>query len=109
MWRNTILEDSLDEIHCLLDHFHTYHEVFCATVIVLTFSLPCQHSMKHYPSLICHFGARNGLCLSITELKHVETVKVLYHCSNHHNALGKMLLSNQCLNTLATCCINFCE
>ncbi|KIK80886.1 hypothetical protein PAXRUDRAFT_157420, partial [Paxillus rubicundulus Ve08.2h10] len=87
----------------------TYCEVFRATDIVPTFSLPHQHSMKHYPSLICQFGTPNGLCSSITELKHIKAVKEPYCCSNHHNALGQMLLCNQCLDKLAVCHINFCK
>ncbi|KIK80362.1 hypothetical protein PAXRUDRAFT_158891, partial [Paxillus rubicundulus Ve08.2h10] len=93
-----------DALNC----FHQYCEAFGPN-IVTTFSLPRQHSMKQYINLICLFGAPNGLCLSITELKHIKAVKEPYQWSNHHNALGQMLLTNQCLNKLARSQVDFWE
>jgi hypothetical protein len=71
------------------------------------FSLPRQHSMTHYPQLICMFGAPNGLCLSITESKHIKAVKEPWHRSNCYNALGQMLLTNQRLDKLAAARVHF--
>ncbi|KIK21860.1 hypothetical protein PISMIDRAFT_12004 [Pisolithus microcarpus 441] len=63
--------------------------------------------MKHYPQLIRLFGAPNGLCSSITECKHIKAVKEPYRHSNKYNAIGQMLLTNQCLDKLANCRIDF--
>ena len=67
--------DYLDEV---LTHFHQHHKFFKTTGVVTTFSLPRQHSMKHYKQLIQLFGTPNGLCSSITELKDVKAVKKPY-------------------------------
>ena len=66
-----------------------------------TFSLPRQHTMKHYTDMIELFGAPNGLCSSITELKHIKAVKEPYRQSNHNEPLGQMLVTNQHLDKLA--------
>ncbi|KIJ05454.1 hypothetical protein PAXINDRAFT_93459, partial [Paxillus involutus ATCC 200175] len=55
------------------------------------------------------FGAPNGLCSSTTESKHILVVKDPYRRTNHHNALGQMLLINQCLDKLAALCVDFGE
>jgi len=65
--------------------------------------------MKHYTNLICQFGAPNGLCSSITELKHIKAIKQPYRHINHHNALGQMLLCNQQLDKLAVTWVDFQE
>ena len=52
--------------------------------------------------MIQAFGAPNGLCLSIT-----EAVKKPYRQSSHYQALGQMLLINQCLNKLTASWVNF--
>ena len=64
-------------------------------------SIPHLHSLKHYISCIQDFGAPNGLCSSITESKHIHAVKRPWQHSNHHEALGQMLLTNQRLHKLA--------
>ncbi|KAI5996903.1 hypothetical protein F5J12DRAFT_907013 [Pisolithus orientalis] len=89
---------------CYLDalaHFHSYCEVFWNAQVVTTFSLPWQHAMKHYPYLICQFGALNGLCSSITKSKHIKAVKWPYQHTNHFQALGQMLVINQRLDKFA--------
>ncbi|KIK72264.1 hypothetical protein PAXRUDRAFT_118650, partial [Paxillus rubicundulus Ve08.2h10] len=98
---NIITETMLNEIQDALQHFHHYREVFKTTRAILTLSLPCQHSLKHYFYHIKCFAAPNGLCSSITENKHIRAVKEPYQCSNPFNTLGKMLLTNQCLDKLA--------
>ncbi|KIK20653.1 hypothetical protein PISMIDRAFT_105362, partial [Pisolithus microcarpus 441] len=84
-----------------------YCEVFKTMGIITTFSLPCQHSMKHYKQLIQLFGTPNGLCSSITESKHVKAVKKPYWCTNKYHALGQMLLINQHLDKLAASQVDF--
>ncbi|KAL4079927.1 hypothetical protein V8B97DRAFT_2020677 [Scleroderma yunnanense] len=100
---NVITEDTLAAIQDAIRHFHEYQEIFHQSGTVSTFSLPCQHAMKHYPDLICLFGAPNGLCMSITESKHINAVKDPYWQTNCNKPLGQMLIINQCLDKLGTC------
>ncbi|KAH7928302.1 hypothetical protein BV22DRAFT_1103185 [Leucogyrophana mollusca] len=99
--RNIITEETLNQIQDALDRFHCYREVFRHVGVVFTFSLPRQHSMKHYPVLIRLFGAPNGLCSSITECKHIKAVKQPWRRSSRYHALGQMLLTNQRLDKIA--------
>lgn len=71
------------------------------------FSLPRQHSLEHYPQHIHNFGALNGLCLSMTEAKHIKAVKEPWHRSNHFEVLGQMLLTNQHLEKLSAARVDF--
>ena len=66
--------------------------------IIIEGHVPCdmvKHSLIHYVALIHAFGAPNGLCSSITELKHIKAMKESWHCSSHYKAPGQMLLTNQ--------------
>jgi hypothetical protein len=103
--RNVITEDTLNQIQDALGHFHHYRKIF--GLIIPTFSLPRQHSMIHYMDMIRLFGALNGLCSSIMESKHIKAVKEPWHWSNRHNALGQMLVTNQCLDRLAASHVDF--
>ncbi|KAF9234884.1 hypothetical protein BU15DRAFT_89804 [Melanogaster broomeanus] len=100
---------SLEQIEDALRRFHLYREAFKTgdDPIVTTFSLPRQHSAKHYPALIRLFGAPNGLCSSITECKHIKAVKEPYRQSSKYEALGQMLLTNQRLDKIAASRIDF--
>ena len=71
------------------------------------YNLPRQHSLMHYSHLIWQFGAPTSLCTSITESKHIDAVKKPYQCSNHNEALGQMLLTNQHMDKLAAARIDF--
>ena len=74
--RNVIDKMALVKIQSMLDRFHLYQEVFHEVRICLDgFSLPWQHSLMHYVFSITQFGAPNGLCSSITELKHIKAIK----------------------------------
>ncbi|KAF9221308.1 hypothetical protein BS17DRAFT_712136 [Gyrodon lividus] len=81
----------------------------CSALTWSSFSLPHQHSMKHYCDMIQLFSTPNGLCSSITESKHIKVVKEPYHQSNHNNTLGQMLLTNQHLDKLVRCHMDFNE
>ncbi|KAG1727957.1 uncharacterized protein EDB91DRAFT_1012776, partial [Suillus paluster] len=61
----------------------------------------------HYADMIRLFGAPNGLCSSITELKHIKAVKDPWWWSSRNNALGQMLLTNQHLDKLVASRIDF--
>jgi len=50
--RNIITESTLGEIQDALDRFHHYRTIFQSIGVVLTFSLPRQHSCSHYVLLI---------------------------------------------------------
>jgi hypothetical protein len=99
---------TLKELEDVLRRFHQYQVIFqeCG-VCPNSFALPRQHSLFHYPALIRAFGAPNGLCLSITESKHIKAVKEPWCCSNHYEALGQMLLTNQQLDKLVASHVDF--
>ncbi|KAF8552429.1 hypothetical protein OG21DRAFT_1477771 [Imleria badia] len=99
--RNVIDENSLNQIQDALRRFYQFCGIFKDTNVVNLFSLPRQHSMKHYVDMIRLFGAPNGLCSSITESKHIKAVKEPYRRSNRNQPLGQMLLINQRLEKLA--------
>ncbi|KIK13423.1 hypothetical protein PISMIDRAFT_18013 [Pisolithus microcarpus 441] len=99
--RNVIMESALEELNDALQRFYHYREFFKTVEVATTFSLPRQHSMKHYVELIRQFGAPNGLCSSMTENKHIRAVKKPYRRSNKYKALGQMILTNQRLDKLA--------
>lgn len=91
-----VTEDMLQSIDKALENFLHCREIFRTSGVRPTgFSLPRQHSCLHYHHLIQQFGAPNGLCSSITESKHIHAVKKPWRRSNHYNALGQMLLTNQ--------------
>jgi hypothetical protein len=101
-------EKSLDDLNDAMTRFHQYREIFVTTGVRPDgFSLPRQHSMVHYLSLIRAFGGPNGLCSSITESKHIKAIKEPWCRSNRYNALGQMLLTNQRLDKLAALRVDF--
>ena len=94
--RNVIDEFTLAKIENTLGQFHEHCEIFRDLGVTPDgFSLPCQHSITHYPFLITQFGAPNGLCSSITESKHIKAVKRPYRQSICNKPLGQMLITNQ--------------
>lgn len=104
--RNILDESTLDAIDAAVARFHANRVIFEDVGIRVHFSLPRQHSMKHFRLLIQMFGAPNGLCSSITESKHIKAVKEPYRRSSHFEALGQMLVTNQRLDKLAACRVN---
>ncbi|KAF8274732.1 hypothetical protein EI94DRAFT_1768565 [Lactarius quietus] len=100
-------EDILDQIDWAVTCFHEEHKIFKECRVCEDFSLPRQHSISHYRSLIQQFGATNGVCSSITESKHKESVKGPFCHSSHNESIGKMLLTNQCLDRLAAAHVIF--
>ena len=101
-------EDSLAQVQDALACFHKYRIIFESTGVRPDgVSLPRQHSLMHYPKLIRMFGAPNGLCSSMTEAKHIKTVKEPWRRSSRYEALGQMLLTNQRLDKLAAARIDF--
>ncbi|KIJ08326.1 hypothetical protein PAXINDRAFT_18535 [Paxillus involutus ATCC 200175] len=106
--QNVITDNTLVELNVALEQFHQYREVFRdLNVCPEGFSLPRQHSLIHYKSLIRLFGAPNGLCTSITESKHITAVKKPWRRSSKHNALGQILRTNQRLAQLSAARADF--
>ena len=106
--RDIITDDTLAKLQHALTWFHQYREIFRTMEVHPDgFSLPRQHSLTHYEVLIQSFGAPNGLCTSITESKHIKAVKEPWRRSNKYNALGQILLTNQCLDKLAAATVDF--
>ena len=107
-WHNIHTDETLQELEDALARFHRYRVIFEACGVRPDgFSLPRQHSLVHYFWLIRAYGAPNGLCSSITESKHIKAVKEPWRRSNRHNAIGQMLLTNQRLDKLAACHVDF--
>ena len=91
-----LTEDDLEKLQDVLVHFHCYQSVFVTDgVCKKGISLPRQHALVHYHALIQLFGAPKGLCTSLSESKHKDSTKVMYHHSNQNNPLGgQMLVEN---------------
>ncbi|KAI0314779.1 hypothetical protein OF83DRAFT_1063202, partial [Amylostereum chailletii] len=109
--RSELTETDLDDLDEALARFHEYRDVFQHYGVRAPgpkgFSLPRQHSMKHYRELIEWFSAPNGLCTSITEAKHIKAVKEPWRQSNKYQALGQMLIINQRISKMATLRVDF--
>ncbi|KAI0644717.1 hypothetical protein C8Q79DRAFT_913020 [Trametes meyenii] len=99
--RDTLDDDTLDEIDSALERFHRERSIFITTGVRETISLPRQHSLKHYRRLICLFASPNGLCSSMMEARHITAVKKPYRRTSRNQALGQIILINQRLDKLA--------
>lgn len=106
--KNVLTEDSLDALDAALERFHHYREIFRVSGVRPNgFSLPRQHSLKHYSHHIRNFGAPNGLCSSITESKHITAVKKPWRRSSRYEALKQMLTINTRNDKLAAARADF--
>ncbi len=106
--QSALSEADLDQLQDALARFHRYRTIFeISGVRPNNISLPRQHSLVHYHSLIRLFGAPNGLCSSITESKHIRAVKEPWRRSNRNQPLGQMLVINQRLDQLSAAQIDF--
>ena len=97
---------SLKELEDALQCYHHHHKIFLDTGVWNGFNLP-QHTLVHYTKAIHLFGAPNGLCSFITESKHIKAVKEPWQRFSHFDALGQMLLTNQCIDKLTAARTNF--
>jgi len=105
--RSQIDETTLNLIDAAIERFHREREIFIEVGVREDLSLPRQHSLMHYSSLIRLFGAPNGICSSITESKHIQAVKKPWRRSSRNHPLGQMLLTNQRLDKLAAARVDF--
>ena len=105
--RNVLTEHDLAALEDSLYRFHQDRTCFVSSGVRKNFLLPRQHALSHYPKLIRLFGSPNGLCSSITESKHIRAVKEPWRRSNRNEALGQILVTNQCLDQLAAARADF--
>ena len=99
--RNIHTTATLEDLEKILEDLQDAREIFLETgVRELESEPPRQHFLVHYPHLIREFGAPNGLDSSITESKHIKSVKEPWRRSNRWKALGQMLVTNQRLDKL---------
>ncbi len=106
--KDALTEVDLQQLEDALSRFHHHRTIFVTSGVRLDgISLPRQHSLIHYPSLIRNFGAPNGLCSSITESKHIRAVKEPWRRSSRNQPLGQMLVTNQRLDQLSTAHTDF--
>ncbi|KAJ6475936.1 hypothetical protein C8R47DRAFT_1181557 [Mycena vitilis] len=99
--RNALNTDGLEDLKSALARFHIYREIFIQTGVRVDISLPRQHSLVHYEPSIRLFGTANGLCSSITESKHIKSVKEPWRRSSRYKALIQMLRTICRLDRLA--------
>ncbi|KAH9937976.1 hypothetical protein B0H21DRAFT_698721 [Amylocystis lapponica] len=100
--------ESLTAMDDALARFHEHRTIFeDVGVRPNGFSLPRQHALAHYVYNIKLFGSPNGLCSSITESKHITSVKRPWRRSNRNHALGQIIRTNTRLNKLAATRIEF--
>ena len=106
-----LTESTLDQLDGALDRFHAHRVVFQQLGVrdptSSGLSLPRQHSMVHYRQHIENFGAPNGLCSSITESKHITTVKRPWRRSSRYNAIKQIMRVNQRMEKLTAARVNF--
>ena len=89
--RNAITGPALEHFRSCVEKFHTLRNIFITAGVQSSISLPRQHALIHYFYAIHLFGSPNGLCLSITESKHIKAVKEPWRWSSRHRALIQML------------------
>ncbi|THV01579.1 hypothetical protein K435DRAFT_654927, partial [Dendrothele bispora CBS 962.96] len=100
--QNSILASEITRLQNLLEQFHQFRQVFIREGVRETISLPRQHAMVHYPNGIVLYGAPNGLCSSITESKHIESVKETWRRASPKDPLPQMLKTITRLDQLKT-------
>lgn len=106
--RSVITTEDLVKLEELLTKFHEEREIFRTEGVRPDgFNLPRQHALNHYRISIRKFGAPNGLCSSITESRHITAIRKPWRRSNRFKALGQMLLTNQRLDKLHACGVDF--
>ena len=105
--RSVLTDATLKQIDDALRRYFEHRKIFYELGVQESFSVPRLHSLVHYRTLICYFGAPNGICTSITENKHIEAVKKPWRRSNRYNALSQMLKTNSRLDKLRASRLSF--
>jgi hypothetical protein len=89
--RNAITGPALQHFQSCVKKFHALRNIFIELGVRTSISLPRQHALDHYFYAIQLFGSPNGLCSSITESKHIKSVKEPWRRSSRYRALIQML------------------
>jgi hypothetical protein len=89
--RNAITAPALEHFHQCVESFQELRNIFIVTHVRATISLPRQHALDHFHYAMKFFGSPNGLCSSITESKHIKSVKEPWRRSSRFKALIQML------------------
>lgn len=84
----------LDLIKSELSRFYHLRQIFIATGVRSSLSLPWQHALFHYLDSILPFGSPNGLCSSITEEKHIEGAMAMIKSEQPSSSNGQDCHSN---------------
>ena len=106
---NAISASALKHFRGCVDRFHELRDIFITAGVRTSISLPCQHALFHYYLSIQLFGSPNGLCSSITELKHIKAVKEPWRRSSRYKALNQMLRTILRLEKMAALCQIFAK
>lgn len=89
--RNYITSSDITFYKSELARFHHLRQVFIDTGVRTSVELPRSHSMMHYADGIELFGSPNGICSSITESKHIVSIKDTWRRSSRNQPLPQML------------------
>ncbi|KAI9429150.1 hypothetical protein BJY52DRAFT_1353967 [Lactarius psammicola] len=100
--QNAISSLSLEHFQDCVQTFHQLRTVFIEEGVRTALSLPRQHALKHFYYAIHLFSSPNGLCLSITESKHIQAVKEPWRRSSRYLALTQMLKTLQRMDNMTT-------
>ena len=99
--RNAISASALQRFQERVEKFHELREAFITCDVRKDMKLPREHAFNHYHSLIQYFGSPNGLCSSITESEHKESVKHPWGRSNRFKAIAQMVVTLLRLHKMA--------
>lgn len=88
---NAITSPALEHFRESVERFHKLRNIFIATGVRASISLPRQHALSHFHYAMQFFGSPNGICSSITESKHIKAVKEPWRRSSRFKALIQML------------------
>lgn len=89
--KNMITSVDLDTMSIHLQNFYEYRAIFVEEGVRVDISLPRQHALMHYGDGVRMFGSPNGVDSSITEAKHIESVKKVWRRSSRNDPLPQML------------------
>ena len=76
---NAITAPALEHFQESVEQFHKLRNIFITTGVQASILLPHQHALSHFHYAMQFFGSPNGICSSITELKHIKAVKEPWH------------------------------
>jgi hypothetical protein len=102
--RNAIDSLSLEHFRDCVQTYHNLRTIFLEAGLHIKLSVPCQHALSHFYQGIHLFGSPNGLCLSITESKHIRIVKIPWRMSSRYQALTQMLRTIQRMEKMQALC-----